>query len=262
MELLLSLETEVEFQNAVIDFRKKFGINTATGSSQIKGANPSKVLEDMQYFINKIITDRKISVTYPYFYFKYIYGYMLYNKWPFDQTFPDKVRRYFTPPAKYIVVNEPIAISKNGKIVQYSKTVSLITYARLSATEFNEAVMELKEMQTEYLDPKLNRRFRPSQDFEGLLKIADEMDTRELPHKVEKVKNYVAIVKKDYERGKTSEAEYKRVRNLNPRDIENVKIGKTSGDVAQKFLGKKRLASNARQMVVRLKKKQQSFKLL
>ena len=255
IEILKLLEMDRRFQSFIVELRKRFGVNSPAGTFDVSKCGWPD-LNKIEELIYKLVSDIGIQVKNPFFFFKHIYGYMLYNKWSFNKDFPDKQRQYYNPPAKYKIINEPPAIfDKNENIIEPSKTVSLITYARLTTQELKYALEDLKFTQKKCMDPEFTKHTRQSKDIERDLQIVTEMQTRERPHKKEVLNDYLKIVKSQYQKGFLSGADYKKAIKSNPHDLSFRVEGKTSADIAVVHLGGRKHADNARQIVSRLDKK-------
>ena len=146
MDRLKILETLETFQNAVVDFRKKFSMTIPKGS--FGSFSPEKITP-LEYW-DKV--ERELSVVAEKFKLSFslaetqVLFYIKHNQWGFDPSLP---KEFFEPTllatVNYDIRNTPIAkMDKSFKVIEYSKEVSLVTYARLSIEEEKEALKLLK----------------------------------------------------------------------------------------------------------------------
>lgn len=257
VDKLKIIETLESFQTGVANFRKKFLMNVPKGSFDLKSLKltvfelANKIEEDLH------IMGEKFNLPYSLMRSQVIF-YIKHNQWGFDTSCP---KEFYEPslmtPVNYRVRNEPRAIGDgNGKIIKYSKTVSLITYARLSTKEEKMAIKELRQDQKRYLDPILTKQVRQKKNIERDIAVEKEMATRKPSE--EKITGYLKLAKKEYEKGLKTTEKFNKIKKLHPNDVEIIK-SKTSKDIARNILGNKKHADNARQIVSRIKKKKEKM---
>ena len=248
IDTLKSLETHPPFLMEVQNFRKKFLIDTSKGTF----GNP----EDPYLDFKKI--SEKFGLPYNLVRSQ-IFIYIKYNQWSFDHRFPKKFLEYSieTPVNYKIIPDQPAKFDKNGKIIQYSKTISLVTYSVLSTKEQRQAFKDLKDTQKLLLDPKFTKSSRKKRNIEKDIKIENEMSERQPKHTEEKYSGYVEIMKKKHDVGLISTSKFEELKSLNFRDVTEVKIGKSSSDVAVKVLYSRKRANTVRQVNSRFKRKKE-----
>lgn len=254
IDTLRMLETEEKFKQSVLEFRKKFKVNTLNGSMDLKDKGVLEIMNEVSDYLHNL--SDKFNIPYSIARSQ-IVVYMKYGKWAFDPLFDKKfIEPSLGTPQSWNVVNKPIArMDKEGNVVEYSKTVSLVTSAVLSNEEMGDALRALKSLQKEVLDPRLTGQKRSKRKLTKHLYIKEKMTARS-PKKTEvkPVSVYSTTIENNYKNGKLSDGEYKRAKKLNPNAFKKVKVGQSSSDIAKKHLGGKKYASNARKITSRLKK--------
>jgi len=261
IDRLKLLETKNSFQDEVSAFRKKFLINTSNGSISDLKISPIELHIKLDTDLH--LLGEKLKLPYSLMRSQIII-YIKYNKWGFDSSFPKKYldqEQCFGTPIYYDIIVDPIAeMNKNGKISKYSNTVSLVTHARLSTKEQNDALKILREIQELCFNPKKMKQSRRMKDIERDLKTEEEMLNRSPNHNEEIITgHYLTIAKSKYDKGEISLKTFNDMKNKNPNEIEKIRTGKTSSDVAQKLLGNKKYANNARKINSRIKKKRENL---
>jgi hypothetical protein len=258
VDRLKILETSNLFQSAVTDFRKKFSMDISTGFPEHPGRwNPFKYFEQTDKELHKL-SDR-LNLPYPLV-SSHVFIYIRYNKWGFDPSFPEKfLEPSLGTPTNYSIEPSVFRIDENGKAIDPPKTVSLVTYARLSTKELNEAIMMLKRRQKQIFNPILTKQVRRKKDVDRDLSIEKEMDTRQPRRIKEEYTGYLGRLQPDREKGRITEKRLRELKRMHPSDVKKVKTGKTSKEVAQEALGSSKRASAARQMNSRLKKHRESL---
>lgn len=259
MDKLRLLESLELFQEEMTNLRKKFSIEVSKDflGSPARFASLELLndfLSDLEKIGKKFNLQRSI-VDYQLFF------YVCHNKWGFDSSVPKEfLESSIQAPINYQIISTPIAkMGKDGKMIRYSKTVNLITYARLSTKEEKMALEDLRERQKLCLDPELIKQVRRKKSIERDLSIEKEMATREPKHKEEELSGYLKIAKREYDKGLTTSQKFSALKKLHPQDIEIIQKGKTSKDVAQNTLGSKKYASKVRQIASRINKKKKIF---
>lgn len=254
IDSLRMLETDKKFQQSVLEFRKKFKINLLNGSVGVTGKNILDVADEIDSFLYTFSSDFNIPFSIAR---SQIVVYMKYNKWAFDTSFNKKfLESSLRTPQNWDVVNKPIArMDKDGNLIEYSKTVSLVTYAVLSSEETKEALRVLKLFQKKFLDPRFTNQKRSKRKLTEHLLISEKMKERS-PKKTETKadSSYAILIEREYKKGKVSKAIFKRAKKSNPNAFKRVKSGISSSDVAKKHLGGKKFASNARKITSRINK--------
>lgn len=158
----------------------------------------------------------------------------------------------WVPPQNFFidVSNEFKRDPVSGEILQYPKTISLVTFKALSIEEQQLAIKKLKDFWKKYFPPHLSKRTRlHSVDPREKYLLVDEMERRSMKD-VFKESSYLEKIRKDY-----GENVYKNTKKLNPGETTLEKERRTSKDVAKKIYGTKKKAGAARTAYSRLKKK-------
>ena len=253
------LETSEVFQTLIQKFRKTFSVDISRGYFDYPKLGIS-VLELAGRVDRELeILGKKLNLPYPLM-CSQVLLYIKYNTWPFDPSFPEK---FYEPsmgaPSNWIVRNEPTMRSTDGKVVQYSDTVSLITYARLSTKELSEAIKHLKRRQKRCFNPKLIRSLRHKRNIDRDLRIEKEMALRQPRRIKENLVGYLGMVQRERDKGRLTEKEFRKVKRMHPGDVQKVKTGKTSKEVAQEVLGSAKNAPAARTTTARLKKRRKEL---
>jgi len=91
-------------------------------------------------------------------------------------------------------------------------------------------------------------------DLKRNIEILYEATTIKRPTKKERYDGYLKYIEKEFKKGKITLKEFKRIKRLNPSLITTTRDGKTSKDVAKKFLGSSKKDARIRKIVSRLKK--------
>lgn len=257
IDQLKILETEESFQTAVVNFRKKFCIDICTGIFDIRSQdiNPEELVSEVQKELMNLSEKFKLSSPLVR---SQILCYIRYGKWGFDSSLPEKFLNWSleTPPNYKIIVEPPVKIDKNGKVLEYSKTVNLVTFASLSTDEEKEALRELKSTQKFAFNPLLTKKTRHSKNIDRDINLEKEMLTR-IPNSSEEnmTSTYMEVIKSEYEKGKISLKKFNKIKEENSHGVEIVKKGITSRDISYKIFGSKKKSYNARQINSRIKKK-------
>jgi len=159
-----------------------------------------------------------------------------------------------------ITVDPPFKTDRDGKIHTYSRSVNLVTYAKLSPIEQQQAIKSLKNMQKLALHPIALRDVRALKNTENNLEIEKAMQHKRIPHLVENyVSCYVDMMFKKFLAGKITQQEFNNIKKLNPHGVEKKKEGLTSKNVAKEKFGTSKKHNVVRKKVERLKKMRMDF---
>ena len=260
IDKLKTLESLEEFQVEVNNFRKKFSIEITKDSfnpktPSIKPESLNELLSSLEE-IGKNFNLQKSVVDYQLLF------YIHHNKCGFDSSIPKEfLEPAIRAPINYQIINTPVArMGKDGKMIEYSKTASIVTHARLSTKEEKMALKDLREIQNMCFDPELTKQVRQKKSIERDISIEKEMTTREHKHQEEQLSGYLKMAKKEFDKGLRTSQKFSAIKKLHPKDIEIIQKGKTSKDIAQTTLGDKKYASKVRQIASRIRRKKKIFK--
>lgn len=138
----------------------------------------------------------------------------------------------------------------SGEILQYPKTISLVTFKALSTEEQKFALAKLAHFWEKYFPPHLSKRTRlRNTDPNDKYLLVEEMRGRKMKDVFEE-SSYLKIIKRD--RG---DSVYKETKKSNPNETTLKESKRTSKDVAKDLYGTKKKAGAARTANSRLKKK-------
>ncbi|MDD4411785.1 MAG: hypothetical protein PHO58_04745 [Bacilli bacterium] len=148
--------------------------------------------------------------------------------------------------------NFDISLGPDPSGLRHDKWVSLKAYSPLTKDEIREATKKLKDLQLEFLPPKVNLDLRPKIDIDFAIKIEKEMQKRRKEY-IEKPGEYLSMVRKAY-----GEKEYEKVKKLDIYETEKVLEQYTSREIAEKFFNTKNKASHVRKIYfdIQAKRKQ------
>ena len=254
VDRLKILETSNLFQSAVADFRKKFSMDISTGFPERPGRwNPFKYFEQTDKELHKL-SDR-LNLPYPLVR-SHVFIYIRYNKWGFDPSFPEKfLEPSLGTPTNYSIEPSVFRIDENGKAIDPPKTVSLVTYARLSTKELNEAIMMLKRRQKQIFNPILTKQVRRKKNIDRQLNLENKMDTRQPRRVKENLVGYLGDVQRERDKGRITEKRLRELKRMRPKEVKKVTTGTTSKEIALEILGDVKSAPTVRQISSRLKKR-------
>lgn len=166
-----------------------------------------------------------------------------------------------TGATKYAInVDPPAEINSKGEVVSYSRSVSLVTFAKLTSVEERQALKSLKKMQEWVFHPNMLQKSPSIKNIETDLDVEKDMKLRNRPHKEERYNSiYLDLMSKQLERKEISPEQFKKIVAQNQHGVEQIIVGRTSKDVAKEKLGARGKDAVLRQRVSRLNKTRKKF---
>lgn len=126
-------------------------------------------------------------------------------------------------------INFDVSIGPDPKGFRSDKWISIKAYAPLSKEEIEQATKKLRELQKEFLPPKVTLDLRPKMDIDLAIKIEKEMLKRMKTIKKEP-NTYLKTIEKQY--GKEA---YEKAKKQNPQYMEEIITQYTSIEIAEKL---------------------------
>lgn len=246
--LLLALSHE-PFLKRIEEFRNEHGIKpTLIFNPNMSLDEIALSIEKAAYDLHKIMEEFKLPRSNSMQ--DHLWKYIVYN-----ELHTNAMARY------KIVVNPMVEINKKtNKTLKHSRSVSLVTFARLTPTEERQALKELKDMQNFALHPAVLKNGQNLKKIRLDLEIEDALKASVLPHTEKQYTSWMTdVANKNYLAGKIPKRELDEIIKKNPHGVKKVKVGYTSKDVAKKILGTKQKDSTIRQKLRRLKKTRKQF---
>jgi hypothetical protein len=195
---------------------------------------------------------------------------ILINEAPLNKyrnTLKDLVKKYTLPfnlldaIELFILYNKPsvIAPSSNFSLSMNPEArkntaeyISIKAYAPLTEKEIKIATEMLRSMQKHYLPKSVSRDIKTKHDVDKMLEIEAEMKKR-LFKRTESYTDYLALLKKSYDRGDINERQFKETKKKHLHDIK-IEEKYTSREISKIFFGSHQKAYLVRQICSRLAK--------
>lgn len=221
-------------------FRQKWGIpkegylDEKTAAQHLTREEAFSMFEELQW----VLDDCRLPVNFK----KPLYKNIIFNEtWVPPQNFFIDVSDEFK--------SDPVS----GEIIQYPKTISLVTFKALSTEEQKFAITKLAYFWKKYFPPHLSKRTRLRNiDPKDKYLLVEEMRNRKMKDVFEE-SSYLRIIKRD--RG---DSVYKATKKSNPNETILKESKRTSEDVAKDLYGTKKKAGAARTAYSRIKKKMEN----